>query len=128
MREDADINSSTPLRFAHSGVSNSDELTALLEKAGLTKFVLPLAGPAAPDEEDEGEDRDLLAVQRLLHGGGLTRPLLCEAAESTDAKEGLPKVLSLLAFTTATVDMRTLEQLSRAACALAAVKLGLQTP
>merc|ERR1711924_46676 len=51
MREDADINSVSPLRLAHCGIGDSsDVLTTLLAKAGLAEFVLPLAGTCPPDE------------------------------------------------------------------------------
>jgi hypothetical protein len=135
MREDADINSSSPLRYAHIDDNSSNDLIELLQKAGLSEFVLPFAGPAPPEEEtsaDSSGNRHLLAVQRSLHGGGLTRPLLLEAAEAavaeTASQNSLPKILCLLAYTTSTVDMRTLEQLAKAACALTGVKLGLQLP
>lgn len=131
-REDADINSTVPLRFAHVS-GHGSEFSDLLAKAGLGEFIRPLAPPAAEgEEEDSGENRDLIAVHRQLRGGGLAKPLLLEAAEAADAaadaKDGLPKVLSLLAFAVSRVDMPTLEQLSKAACALAATKLGVQAP
>jgi hypothetical protein len=135
MREDADINSSSPLRYAHIDDNSSNDLIELLQKAGLSEFVLPFAGPAPPEEEtsaDSSGNRHLSAVQRSLNGGGLTRPLLLEAAEAavaeTASENSLPKILCLLAYTTSTVDMRTLEQLAKAACALTGVKLGLQLP
>lgn len=156
MREDSDINAKSPLRFAHTGIGcTSDELATLLLKAGLSEWVLPLAGAAqdlelpvpaaagaaaggypatvAPEETAAAcnENRDLVAVQQMMHGAGLTKPLLLEAAEAIDAanatNEGIPQAFSLLAFSAASVDMRTLEQLAKAACALAAAKLGLQS-
>jgi len=154
MREDSDINAKSPLRFAHTGIGcTSDELVTLLLKAGLSEWVLPLAGvapdlelpvpaeaaaggypaTAAPEETAAAgsENRDLLAVQQMMHGAGLTKPLLLEAAEAVDAanatNKGIPQAFSLLAFSAASVDMATLEQLAKAACALAAAKLGLQS-
>lgn len=134
MRQDADLNAITPLRFAHASLGDSDELTALLAKAGLSEFVLPLLPVAAPEEpaapeEVCAEPRDIVAELRVLRGGGLTRPLLFEAAEAAAADAGAKtKALALTAFTSSIVDMRTLEQLAKAACALTAAKLGVQPP
>lgn len=135
MRQDADLNSKTSIRYAHTGLS-VDPAT-LIADAGFGDQVLPLSSslPITATEEGEeevsNENRHLLAVQQILRGGGLTRPLLYEAAEASEnskAKSDAPAIFSLLAFTSAILDFQVLEQLARAACVLTAVKLGLQVP
>mmetsp|Transcript_64167 Transcript_64167/g.101788 ORF Transcript_64167/g.101788 Transcript_64167/m.101788 type:complete len:287 (+) Transcript_64167:34-894(+) len=138
MRQDADLNSKTSIRFAHTGTCTDP--AALVAEAGFGEQVLPLSNslpPVSTDDEEEAsnENRHLAAVQQFLRGGGLTRPLLYEAAEATISHEGdakakgdLPAIFSLLAYTTAILDFQVLEQLARAACVLTSSRLGLQVP
>jgi len=137
MRRDFDMNTKTNIRFAHTGLGADP--AALVTEAGFADQVLPLSSSLpvveTDEEEDSNENRHLSAVQQILSGGGLTRPLLYaagEAAMSNDSeaktKGNLPAIFSLLAFTSTIVDFQVLEQLARAACVLTSVKLGLQVP
>jgi hypothetical protein len=138
IREDADLNSASRLRFAHTGLRSTDDPAPLLEKAGLNGFVLPLANslpPSSMEDEADGENRALLAIQRTLRCGGLTRPLLYEAGEAVTAsvadgkaEDSMPAAFCVLAFSSPMVDLVVLEQLAKATCALVAVQLGLQAP
>lgn len=129
MRLDTDLNSASPIRITSAGLGNADDITSLLTKAGLGQFVLPLAGPAEPEDvESVAREKDLVAVQQMLRGGGVTRPLLSEAVEAASSEQRLPEILALLAFSVPSVDMGTLEQLAKAACALTAARLGVPPP
>jgi len=126
VKVDADLGATTELRYAHVAAEGGGSSQCPLGPGGMDLPLLPLSHSLGCDANQGNPDQDLKAVEEMLSGGGLARPLLRLAggarAEGTEA----PGVLCLMGFTSEIINWQLTERLAKVTCLCAARKAEMQ--